>query len=43
MQRLFNITKTTTMQEYLDEISDYANKLAASGSPIDDEDLIFML
>lgn len=40
-QRLFNITKTATMQEYLDEISDYAQKLAASGSPIDEEDLIF--
>ncbi|KAH7860203.1 hypothetical protein Vadar_010596 [Vaccinium darrowii] len=40
-QRLFNITKTSTMQEYIDEISDCAHKLAASGSPIDDEDLIF--
>lgn len=39
--RLYSHTKLTTMEAYIDTLKDYAQKLAAVGSPIDEEDLIF--
>lgn len=39
--RLYSHTKLTTMESYIDTIKDYAQKLAAAGSPLDENDLIF--
>lgn len=39
--RLYSHTKLTTMEAYTDTLKDYAQKLAAAGSPVDEEDLIF--
>lgn len=39
--RLYTITKTSTIEKYVDTIKEYAQKLVAAGSPVDDEDLIF--
>lgn len=40
-RRLYNITKTGTMESYIDQIKDYANRLAAAGVPVTDDDLVF--
>lgn len=40
-RRLYNITKTGTMESYIDQIKDYANRLAAVGFPVSDDDLVF--
>lgn len=39
--KLYTITKTSTMEHYIDTIKEYAQKLAAAGSPVEDDDLIF--
>lgn len=39
--RLYTITKTSTIEVYVDTIKEYAQKLVAVGSPVDDDDLIF--
>ncbi|XP_058208222.1 uncharacterized protein LOC131321235 [Rhododendron vialii] len=39
--KLYNLTKTSTIERYVDTIKEYAQKLAAAGSSIDDDDLIF--
>ncbi|KAG5529812.1 hypothetical protein RHGRI_030253 [Rhododendron griersonianum] len=39
--RLYCHTKLTTMEAYIDTIKDYAQKLAAAGSPLDEDDLLF--
>ncbi|KAH7837779.1 hypothetical protein Vadar_017916 [Vaccinium darrowii] len=41
--RLFSVTKTSTVEAYIDTIKDYAQKLAAAGHPLSEEDLIFHL
>lgn len=40
-RRLYNITKTGTMESYIDQIKGYANRLAAAGLPVSDDDLVF--
>lgn len=39
--KLYTIKQTTTVEEYIDKIKDYAQKLEASGSPVSEDDLIF--
>lgn len=39
--KLYNLTKTSTIECYVDTIKEYAQKLAAAGSPVDEDDLIF--
>lgn len=39
--RLYTITKTSTIEVYVDTIKEYAQKLVAAGSPVDDDDLVF--
>lgn len=39
--KLYSITKTSTIEKYVDTIKEYAQKLAAAGNPVDDDDLIF--
>lgn len=39
--RLYNVTKTGTMDSYIDEIRSYAQRLEAVGHHIDDDDLVF--
>lgn len=41
--RLFSITKTSTVEAYVDTIKEYAQKLEAAGNPLSDEDMIFHL
>lgn len=41
--KLYNIKKTSTMEAYVDLIKEYSQKLAAAGSPLEDDDLIFHL
>ena len=40
-RQIFNSKKTSTMDNYVDFMKNCADKLAASGSPIDDEDLVY--
>ncbi|KAH7861629.1 hypothetical protein Vadar_028630 [Vaccinium darrowii] len=39
--RLYNVTKTGTMDEYIDEIRNHAHRLDAVGHHVDDDDLVF--
>ncbi|KAE9452097.1 hypothetical protein C3L33_16005, partial [Rhododendron williamsianum] len=39
--RLYNVTKTSTMEAYIDTIKGYAQRLAAAGCPMEDDDLVF--
>lgn len=39
--KLYSLTKTSTMESYIDTIKSYAQRLAGSGVPLSDEDLIF--
>lgn len=39
--KMYNLTKTSTMEKYIDTIKDYSQKLAAAGNPLSDDDLIF--
>lgn len=39
--KLYNLTKSSTMEVYIDTIKDCAQKLAAAGNPLRDDDLIF--
>lgn len=39
--KLYSITKTSTIEKYVDTIKEYAQKLVAAGNPVDDDDLIF--
>lgn len=39
--QLYNLTKTSTIDAYIDNIKEVAQKLAAAGSPIDDDELVF--
>lgn len=39
--KLYNLTKTSAIECYVDTIKEYAQKLAAAGSCVDDDDLIF--
>lgn len=39
--KLYNVTKTSTIECYVDSIKEYTHKLAAFGSPVGDDDLIF--
>ena len=40
-RKLFNLRKTSAMELYLDSIKECAHKLAAAGSPVAEEDLVF--
>lgn len=40
-QTLFNFTKTSTMEQYIDEIKLCAQKLSAIGYMVYDDDLVF--
>ncbi|KAE9452858.1 hypothetical protein C3L33_15238, partial [Rhododendron williamsianum] len=39
--KLYNITKSSTIECYVDTIKEYSQKIAAAGSPVEDDDLIF--
>lgn len=39
--RLYSVTKTSTMEKYIDTIKEYAQKLGVAGSPVNEDDLIF--
>lgn len=39
--RLYTLTKTSTMDKYIDTIKEYAQKIAAAGSPVSEDDLVF--
>lgn len=39
--KLYTVTKTSTIEHYVDTIKEYAQKLVAAGSPVDEDDLIF--
>ena len=38
---LYNLKKTTTVQAYVNQIKEFARKLAATGSSLDDEELVY--
>ncbi|KAH7843514.1 hypothetical protein Vadar_017550 [Vaccinium darrowii] len=40
-QQLFNVTKTTTFNAYFDTIQELSYKLAAVGTPLSNDDIIF--
>ncbi|KAI8532776.1 hypothetical protein RHMOL_Rhmol11G0240600 [Rhododendron molle] len=39
--QLYNLSKTSTIDAYIDTIKEIAQKLAAAGSPIEDDELVF--
>lgn len=39
--KLYSITQTSTIENYVDTIKEYTQKLIAASSPIDEDDLIF--
>lgn len=40
-RRLYNLKKTTSMEKYLDSVKELVQKLEASGSHIDDAEIVF--
>lgn len=38
---LYNLSKTSTIEAYIDHAKDIAQKLVAAGSPVDDDELVF--
>ena len=40
-RKLYNLKKTTTMDKYIDQVKEYSQKLAAAGSSMEDEDIVF--
>lgn len=40
-RRLFCHTEIETIEKYIDAIKEFAQKLAAIGSPVNDDDLVF--
>lgn len=40
-QQLYNVTKTTTLDAYFDIIKELSYKLAAAGTPVTDDELVF--
>lgn len=39
--KLYSLTKTSTMESYIDTVKTYAQRLAAAGNPLSDDDLVF--
>ncbi|KAI8562467.1 hypothetical protein RHMOL_Rhmol03G0039200 [Rhododendron molle] len=39
--KLYSITKTSTIEHYVDTLKEFSQKLIVAGSPVDEDDLIF--